>query len=398
MNFITHPTLYKKSTKGADQEWTIGVEYDPKASGATIVTRWGQIGGSIQETRDLIKSGKNVGKKNETTAEQQAKFEAEAKWVKQLKKGYVQTLEAAQAGEVDAIIEGGISPMLAHRFDEQGHKIVYPAFAQPKLDGHRCIAVIKDGKATLWSRTRKPITGLPHIIATLEKWAEFEGIVELTLDGELYNHAYKDNFEDLTSFIRNPEPKLGHEAVQYHIYDVAAEKLEQHHRVEELRCFFARNRFKDTLVFVETITAADEDELMLAFERFQLQGYEGLMVRNAAGQYVGTRSADLQKVKEAVDAEFMVVGVEEGRGKLAGHAIFVCVTSEMDVVINKKTYHIPAGKEFRAKMKGETAKLKQYFENPKLAIGRMMTVEFRGVTNKTKVPRFPVALRFFEGI
>jgi predicted DNA-binding WGR domain protein len=96
------PTLYKKTATGAAQEWTIGTE------GSVIVTRWGQMGGAIQEARDEVKTGKNVGRANETTPIQQAELEAQSQWEKKLKKGYVQNLDDAQAGKTDAIIEGGI--------------------------------------------------------------------------------------------------------------------------------------------------------------------------------------------------------------------------------------------------------------------------------------------------
>lgn len=362
------PTLYKKSSKGADQEWEIATEDN------AIITRWGQVGGAIQETRDVVAQGKNVGKKNETTPAQQAELEAQAQWEKKLKKGYVQTLDDARAGKVDDVIEGGVAPMLAHRFDEQGHKISYPCYVQPKLDGHRCIAVVKDGKCTLWTRTRKPITSMVHIQRAIERLC-FK--VDLVLDGELYNHAYRDRFEELTSFIRDTKSKPGAEAVQYHIYDMADEgTFEQRY----LKLLGPADDFGKELVLVETAVADDEDELMLAFEDFLKQGYEGAMARNGHGAYVNKRSYDLLKIKEFMDAEFPVVAVEEGRGKLAGHAIFVCRTE--------------AGAEFRAKMKGETAALRKYFDDPSLAIGRQLTVKYFGLTNKNGVPRFPVALRF----
>lgn len=370
------PTLFKKTATEADQEWTIGVE------GSTIVTRWGQVGGQIQETRDVIKTGKNIGRSNETTPTQQAELEAQSQWEKKLKKGYVQSLADARAGKVDAIIEGGISPMLAHRFDEQGHKLVYPCYVQPKLDGHRCIAILDvNGKATLWSRTRKPITSMTHIVAALEKL----GMHSVILDGELYNHSYRDRFEELTSFIRNSEFTEGADAVEYHIYDLPS-AWSFHDRWALLRGhllgFVSSGGFPTSLRLVETYPVHDEDELMLAFNRFLESGFEGAMARNSSGAYLNKRSYDLLKIKEFADAEFEVINVEEGRGKLVGHAIFVCKT--------------PSGVEFRAKLKGKTEELKQYFERPELAIGRQLTVKFQGLTNKNGVPRFPVALRFLE--
>lgn len=380
MEQLSLETLYKKTSTGADQFWMIRTEDN------VIVTRWGQLEGKEQETRDEVKEGKNLGKKNATTAVQQAQAEAVSQWEKKLKKGYVKNLEAARAGEVDEVIEGGISPMLAHRFDEQGHKISYPALAQPKFDGHRCIAVVKDGKATLWSRTRKPITGLPHIILDLETISDQSEIPNFILDGELYNHQYKDKFEELSSFIRQIEPKAGHEVVEYHTYDLVSAETQGGRLAVILDLLglrdYSGNPRWGSVVAVETITVDNEDDLQIAFEHFLCQGYEGLMVRNGKGLYVNKRSYDLQKVKEFADSEFTVIGVEEGRGKLAGHAIFVCETADKTA--------------FRAKMKGKTEDLKQYFENPALAIGRQLTVKYQGITNKSGVPRFPVGLRFKE--
>ena len=363
----TFPKLYKKTSTGADQYWSVEVEE------SKITSRWGQVDGAEQVTTDVIAAGKNAGRANATTPEQQAELEAEALWTKKKKKGYMENLTAAQAGEIDSIIEGGIFPMLAHKFRDHADKLVYPCFVQPKLDGHRCIAM--DGK--LWSRTRKEIRSMPHICEAVSKLK-----VPYPLDGELYNHTYHSKFEDISSLIRPDEPKPGHEVVQYHVYDVAM-----------LQTGFARRSKYVTellvdaglpLVRVDTQRVHDEDELMEAFEDYREQGYEGAIVRNADGLYVNKRSYDLLKLKEMDDAEFEVIGVNEGRGKLAGHGIFKCRTGD--------------GAVFEAKMKGELVALKQYYEHPELAVGRMLTVQYQGLTNKSGVPRFPVALRFEDKI
>jgi DNA ligase-1 len=313
---------------------------------------------------------------------QQAEMQAESDWKKQLKKGYVKSIEEAQAGVVDAIIEGGISPMLAHKFNEQGHKIKYPALAQPKLDGHRCTSqnmtvllhhISENGnEISLWSRTRKPITSCPHIIEAL-KYTTFP-----RLDGELYNHEYHNNFEELSSLIRQEEPKEGYEKIQYHVYDMPSSDMTNGERNEILQSF--KKGFEGTPIqIVETLVVNDEDELMEAFDHFIAQGYEGCMVRNMDGLYVNKRSYDLQKVKDFLDDEFKVIGVKVGtKGSMSGKAVF--------------TFELSNGETFDAKMKGKLDDLIQYAEHPELIIGKMVTVKYQGYTKYGK-PRFPVAMR-----
>jgi len=369
------PMLYKKTSTGADQCWEIRVE------GNKIITKFGQVGGKIQETEPTVCEGKNVGRANATTPEEQAVLEAEAQHTKKLKKDYVLTLDAARKGEVSDLVEGGVSPMLAHKYSEHGDKIVWPAFVQPKLDGHRCIAMTdKDGRCTLWSRTRKQINSVPHIVKALEACMD-PGLV---WDGELYTHSYRDKFEKLTHFIRQSEPEDGCEIVQYHVYDKAQATEYFSARYDDVRIVLCREPIDSPLKLVETLEVEDEDAMMVAFEHFLALGYEGAIVRNANGLYVNKRSYDLQKVKTFLDTDYQITGVIEGKGKMAGHGIFVCKTKD--------------GTEFKAKMKGDHDALMKYYAHPGRYIGKQLTVKYQGLTAKSQVPRFPVALRVREDL
>lgn len=371
------PILYKKTSTGAIQQWEI-MATNMGGHGA-IDTIFGQVDGKLQSTRDIIKEGKNAGKVNETSSYEQAIAEAKSKYEKQLKKGYVTSIKDAENDVIDEIIEGGILPMLAHKFRDHAHKISYPALVQPKFDGIRCIAILKNGKCTLWSRSRKQIHSMPHIVAAIENG----GHQDVIFDGELYNHLYKDNFEHITHLVAQDNPCEGHEVVQLHIYDTAQGGTNEQ-RQDWLKKELKNQPKNSPLVLVKTIEVDTEEDVMTALEECIADGYEGCMVRNKAGKYVNKRSYDLLKVKEFDDAEFKIVGVEEGRGKLVGHAIFVCITAD--------------GTEFRAKMQGDTAKLKEYFEDHKLWKGRELVVKYQGITKKNNVPRFPVGLRLKEQI
>lgn len=365
------PKLYKTTSTGKTQTWQIFID------GSQTFTKFGPEGGTIQESAREQSAGKNAGRANGTTPSQQAQLDAESKWRKKLGSGYVRTLAELKAGAVDSSVEGGIWPMLAKKYKDSSHKIAFPAAVQPKLDGHRCVCVIdKSGKATLWSRKRKPITGMPHVVEAVEEL----GLKDIVLDGELYSDEIP--FETIAHFVRKPDAQEGGENIEYRVFDMQSD-VGFADRARWLELAFEHAKFP--LLLVPHVVAKDETEVMEYFDQCISEGHEGCMVRNLAGGYDSHpthRSDNLQKVKAMDDAEFRIVGVKEGKGKLAGKAIFTCRTD--------------AGAEFDVKMKGAIAELAKYFDDPSLAIGKHLTVQYQNMTDKSGVPRFPVGLRIRE--
>lgn len=384
----TFPLLYAKSSTGL-KCWSIAVveslDVHPMSPAFDIVTTYGKVGGKMQDARETITQGKNLGRANATTAEQQAELEAEAKWLAQkTKKGYVESREEAEAGKEDAAIEGGMWPMLAEKFRDYGHRVQYPAYIQPKFDGHRCIAVVKDGKCTLWSRTRKQIHSMPHICAAVEK---LTGGADAILDGELYNHEYKHNFRQITKLITPKAPVEGHEKVHFYIYDMPSAEFTYADRMRFLARLFSIGEVDPSLVNVPTVEVETEEEVQLAFDRFLSDGYEGLMLRTADAPYLShpvNRSRGLLKMKKFDDAEFEIVGVTEGTGKFKGLAKFVCRAGN--------------GETFEAVKNGPLSELREYYLNQDKLIGKIVTVQFMGFTNTKNVPRHGRVLRFREDL
>lgn len=167
----TLPKLYQKASNGQIRFWEVSV------LGNAVTTNYGVDGGAVQTAKDIIKVGKNRGRSNETSPEEQAVMEAQSSWTRQKKEGYVESRADAEAGKLDALIAGGIEPMLAKNFEADGLKIAYPCYVQPKLDGIRCIAMIDlsaeaGSRVSLWTRTRKPIHSCSHVIEAVEELAE----------------------------------------------------------------------------------------------------------------------------------------------------------------------------------------------------------------------------------
>lgn len=364
-------TLYKKNTTGGLQEWSIDVDKN------TITTKFGQLGGSIQTTVDVVTEGKNIGRSNATTPEEQALAEAKSAYEKKLKAGYVDSQEKAEKGETSSIIKGGILPMLAHKYKDHAAKIKFPCAVQPKLDGIRCVAVKENGEFTLWTRTRKAINSVPHIKKALDTcFANFpEGYA---LDGELYHHELKADFEKIVSAVRKDAPSEDSEKIQYHIYDCTLEGT-FNERLFVLQGFDLTPA-EGTLQRVDTALVPIEEEVGY-WETLALDsGYEGCMLRNVNSLYVNKRSYDLQKVVNEDSDEFEVTGVIEGRGKLTGLVgAFKLVTKD--------------GKEFDSSPMGAHEDTRKYIENPELCIGKIATVKYRGLTKEGK-PRFGKLVTF----
>lgn len=379
------PTLYKKTSTGKIQQWDIQVIPNPALPGVyDIETRFGQVGGKIQETSDSIFEGKNIGKVNETTVQQQAESEAQSKWQKQVDKGYVQNPDDAEAGKSSVVVKA----MLAHAYHKHGaKKMQFPCLTQPKLDGVRCLAVVQNGVCNLYTRTGKPITAVPHVAEAVASL--FQG--DCVIDGELYNHDLKEDFEKIVSLVRKKDPvSEGAELIQYHVYDMVSDQPFPS-RIELLGS--ALQGEHPVVKFVDATKVESEEEAFGLYENHLIDGYEGIMFRSMNGGYEGKRSYNLLKYKGEMhdnvtsysDEEFEIVGVHEGRGKLRGHAAaFICKTEE--------------GKEFKAKMEGSLDNLKMYFNDHSLWTGKKLTVKYQGRTNKENVPRFPIgkAIRDYE--
>jgi len=386
MNF---PTLYKQSSGGAIQQWEIST-----ASNRMRVSH-GQVGGKLQTSVEYIEEGKNIGRSNETTPAQQADAEANAKWTKKKEReGYVEELERAKAGEDDA--EGGIPPMLAQTYGDANPKYrAFPAHGQRKLNGVRCIVVVKNGAVSLWSRKRKPILGVPHVQKAYEDaFKAVQGYYEI--DGELYRHGW--SLQKISGYVRKEKTKPGFEQISHHVYDLPTfESSGDHERLWEQRQKDIDNLFeifigdRPEIKKVETVVLMNEAHMKDVANGFvKDEAYEGLMYRHLKSKYEAKkRSYGLLKVKEWKEEEFPIIAVSEGRGKFAGKAIFTCRTVE--------GRDPGAPQEFDCCAPGNFADREEYLRRGDEMIGQQLTVKFFEWTDEKK-PQFPVgmAVRDYE--
>lgn len=353
-------TLYKQNSNGSIQQWTISTKRNE------VTTIYGQKDGKLQTATDLVREGKNLGRSNATTPESQAELQAQQQYEGKLKEGYTTDLELANSTKN---VLGAVKPMLAHKIEEREQYVVWPSLANPKLDGFRNIAIIQNGKVHMFSRTQKERFTMPHIVKELETLYKGQTLI---LDGELYCSKLSNDFNKIASICKRDDLHPDHKLIQYHVYDVVS-----------LEGYLTRTKALDPIrekghycVTVEVVTVNSRQELDEYQAKCLEHGYEGAILRNPTGSYEHKRSNNLLKVKTFQDAEYEVVSLEEGKGKLMGHVgAFIC--------------KLPTkGETFRASPIGSLELMEDYWLRRAELVGRQVTVKYQALT-PGGVPRFP---------
>ena len=208
--------------------------------------------------------------------------------------------------------------MLAYPVSNKPIDYTKPVFMQPKLDGVRCLIQYDDGKVTAYSRTGKVWKNIEHI--TLGLYRFFDKYPNVILDGELYNHDFKDDFASIISMVRKTKPTaedrvISSDNVQFHCYDIVDEKLPFKQRIE-----FINNNLmllSSSIKIVYTMQITSHENALTFLDSFVAGGYEGSILRTNDA-YACKRSHNLRKFKDFSDAEATIVGYLDGKGKRTG--------------------------------------------------------------------------------
>ena len=216
-------------------------------------------------------------------------------------------------------------PMLAHKFDNKRVDWSKPVFIQPKLDGIRCI-MTADG---CYSRNGKKFMNVQHLY-TKAIQDLFKVNPLLVIDGELYNHDLRDNFEKIVSLVRKQKPKPedrkeARKLIQYHVYDfvmaykgkldlIESDMNRYEKRMHQLVC---SDMYGKHIRYVPSRGVHSLDKAKEIHNDFLEKGYEGSILR-LDGPYKCGRSYDLMKFKDFSDTEAKIVDWVEGKGKRRG--------------------------------------------------------------------------------
>lgn len=401
-------TLYKRDKKGKVRAWTI--EHD-------AVSYWTISGiypdGKMTKTAPTFVEQKNVGKANETSLEQQVLNEVASKIQYQIDQGFTYDIPTE---------EKRFEVSLADKYPDRQEKgkLDFPYIVEPKLDGLRCYIKMVNGKIRMFSRGHKEFVSCPHIVKNEFVKKFFETYPDAILDGELYNHELKNDFNKIVSLVKKTKPKpedLEESAklVQYHCFDSyypSEPQMKYWDRKVRIADFIwendliKHNSFENyywekvrcdnvTIVGIEraphgvnqpwtwdlkwVFGYADSKEAVENHIKATIsKGYEGIMLKKDVPYFFG-RSFDMLKYKKFKDAEYKIVDFEEGKGNLKGiAAAVICETDN--------------GEQFKAGVTGTQDYARNLYENRNEYVGKLATIKYQELTpmkdGKGGVPRF----------
>ena len=289
-------------------------------------------------------------------------------------------------------------PMLAYPVSDKPIDYTQPVFMQPKLDGVRCLiqyenrplknvddlsGQLTENVVVAYSRTGKEWKNIDHILQSLKPF--FEANPFIILDGELYNHALRDDFEKIISCVRKQKPKAidraeSRKLVQFHCYDIVDETLTFDERYK-----FVFDNLRDSYG-VRTVATdlVDDDIRAQAYHRINLDnGYEGSILRTN-DTYQCKRSHSLRKFKDFHDAEAVITDWVEGKGKRKG-----TIGKFMAIDADGNTFGMPVMDNFK--------KLQTMFKEMQSWVGKEATFTYfeRTKAGSYRHPLFK-ALRDYE--
>jgi ATP-dependent DNA ligase len=373
-----YPTLYKKDKSNNVRIWKLTATMHPDNT-FWIETEYGQKDGKIIHGEKQLKEGKNIGKKNETSVEQQTILVCDKTFKdKKEKEEYIESLDEIDSAKTDM----SFPPMLADTWEPTSKTkrkidITFPCFVQPKLDGIRCLSYVKNNEIVNQSRQLKYFKNLDHINDELK--VIFSSFPNVVLDGELYNHDIV--FNQIAGIVKKeklkPEDREKLEHIQYHIYDcfLPNENKTAIERFDMILKIKNTIKFK-YIKFVNTYFCPCKDDVANKFHpAFIEEKYEGLILRNKDAPYEFTRTKNLQKFKTFSDDEFEIIGFKQGEGHDDGTVIWKCKAKN--------------GKEFDVRPVGTVKERSELYKNGDKYIGKMLTVTYQELS-EFGVPRFPV--------
>ena len=360
---MTLKTLYKQTKTGAIQQ------YDIEVKDNTYIVYQGQVGGKVQEYVTICEP-KNIGKANESSAEEQAETEAIAKHTKQIKKGY----SLNPSGEITKKLPQKVKKFQDVLKTEKTRKnLIFPCYSEDKLNGVNGEYRLEDGNLSLWSRGGEeypvPQHHLEPVTRVLNHFDLDSINVELYIHDEFLQDIQsavtkhnKDTYRLIACIFEFPTVTSNYES-----------KIDLKHSINS---YIYKENLLEALAVIIPIKVNSLQDIEIKFNDALKRGMEGTIITNMRSVYTyNQKSSNVWKYKKALDKEFKVINYKLDKYK---HVVFTC--------------EVPNG-TFEVKLKGTAEARLAMALDVESYIGKWLKVEFE-TYSKDGIPLKPVGIHF----
>ena len=265
---------------------------------------------------------------------------------------------------------------LAQKFEEKrivGKRVC----VEPKLDGIRCFAIVKNGTATLYARSGKQIINFDDTIGK-----ELCSLGDGCYDGEIMG-------EDFISLMRQAYRKENINTLDtyFAIFDYLT-LAEWENRKSVTRC---EDRYASLMHILpprgtKYLRAVNRfyckptyENIKELHDQFVKEGFEGAMVKDLDAPYKFGRGPEVMKLKDFHDVDLKIDKLLEGTGRHSGKL--------GSVVVSYQGVEVQVGSGFSDELR-ETI-----WSSPEEFVGRMIEVRYQEVTPDGSL-RFPTFVCF----
>lgn len=262
-------------------------------------------------------------------------------------------------------------------------KIHFPCVAQVKADGRFVNIIVRKDSVTLMSRNGEDCSNLmSNRMKSALMSVSNRNDTEFVMHGEVL--ATDDAGIPLPRDVGNGYLNSGdvdHSLVTFELWDVVDHKSFTNGacpqpyvvRLNVLRTILLKyheelqSSGRRQMVLIDSYHCKNSQDLSDAFRKVREKGMEGLVVKNTDGIWKDGTSSDQVKMKVVAEGEVLVTGFTEGKGKYVGKVGALTTVSSCGKV--------------KTNVAGLTDKQrKEYFDNPELIVGKVITVAYNDVT------------------
>lgn len=299
-------------------------------------------------------------------------------WMRKiLKKNLAIGISAKSVNKVHKHFIPAFEIALAQKFEEKRIAEMDRVAIEPKLDGIRCFAIIKNGRATLYARSGKV---LPNFGSTIG--VELSGLPQGCYDGEVMG-------EDFTQLMRQAYRKenINLDNTYLSLFDyLPIEEWETkkcftscNDRYEQLVENVSRGNKKYLRVVDRDIISADVDSINAKHAQYASEGYEGAMVKDLSAVYKFGRGYEVMKLKVFNDVDLPIERCVEGTGRLEG------MLGAIEVVYHGTIVQVGSG--------FSDADRKKIWADRDSFVGRVAEIRYQEITPDGSL-RFPTFVNF----